>query len=85
MVVITNPLWVMKTRLQLQGQSEHFPKYSSFRDTIQTMIREEGYFGFYKGFIPSILLTSHGAVQVMKLIPFRRVFLITNSLRCMNN
>lgn len=64
MVVITNPLWVMKTRLQLQGQLNQFPKYASFRDTIQTMIREEGYFGFYKGFIPSILLTSHGAVQV---------------------
>ena len=67
MVLITNPLWVMKTRLQLQGQSKQFPKYSSFRDTILTIIREEGYFGFYKGFIPSILLTSHGAVQVIRL------------------
>ena len=68
MVVITNPLWLMKTRLQLQGNPNDSAnkrgRYRGLVDTITTMYREEGLSGFYKGFLPALLLTSHGAVQV---------------------
>ena len=33
-------------------------------DCLVTIAREEGFVGLYKGIIPSLLLTSHGAVQV---------------------
>jgi solute carrier family 25 folate transporter 32 len=67
MVVITNPLWIMKTRLQIQGQYSTPNKYTGFRNIFATMLREEGIRGFYKGFLPSLLLTTHGAVQVSYL------------------
>lgn len=64
MVCVTNPIWLVKTRLQLQvngeGQSKH---YRGFFDAMKTIIREEGPLGLYRGFIPAMFLTSHGAIQ----------------------
>lgn len=33
-------------------------------DALQTIVREEGIAGLYKGLLPGLLLTSHGAIQV---------------------
>lgn len=63
MVVLTNPLWLIKTRLQIQGRDQALKKYAGTTDAIRTIFREEGVQGFYKGFVPAILLTSHGAIQ----------------------
>lgn len=62
MVAVTNPLWLVKTRLQLQGRSAL--RYAGLGDAVRTVLREEGVLGFYKGVVPALLLTSHGAVQV---------------------
>ena len=35
-----------------------------FTDCVKTILREEGVLGFYKGFLPAMFLTSHGAIQV---------------------
>jgi len=63
MVFITNHLWLIKTRLQLQGKDPSVKKYSGFYDAIRTIPREEGLLALYKGLVPALLLTSHGAIQ----------------------
>ena len=37
--------------------------YAGMVDTLLTIAREEGVIGLYKGVVPALLLTSHGAVQ----------------------
>eukprot|EP00026_Physarum_polycephalum_P011256 Phypoly_transcript_11463.p1 GENE.Phypoly_transcript_11463~~Phypoly_transcript_11463.p1 ORF type:complete len:306 (+),score=41.80 Phypoly_transcript_11463:49-966(+) len=54
---VTNPIDVIKTRLQLQGQlsKHHDPHYKGFiRGSIQIVV-DEGIFGLYKGLSPSVL------------------------------
>jgi len=63
MVFLTNPLWLIKTRLQIQGKDPSSKKYTGTVDAVRTIVKEEGFKGFYKGFVPAILLTSHGAIQ----------------------
>lgn len=65
MVLLTNPFWLIKTRLQIQGQSTDGKKYKGFIDALITIPKEEGLLGLYKGIIPALLLTSHGAIQFM--------------------
>ncbi|GJD12236.1 Folate transporter 1, chloroplastic [Galdieria sulphuraria] len=72
--LVTNPFWLVKTRLQLQiGQVKHRKSVSS--NTIPThyrgmvhglfsIVREEGLVGLYRGIGPSLLLVSHGAIQL---------------------
>lgn len=69
MVFITNPIWLIKLRMQLQMkkaseslQTSQKP-YSGVLDAAKTIIREEGFFALYKGTVPALLLTSHGGVQ----------------------
>ncbi len=37
-------------------------------DAFVTIFKEEGIKGLYKGVIPALLLTSHGAIQVIKIL-----------------
>ena len=70
MVVFTNPLWLIKTRLQLQIENSHATNatnhrhYNGFIDAFKTIVREEGGIpALYRGVIPALFLTTHGAVQ----------------------
>lgn len=58
--IATNPVWVVKVRLQMQGDLDG---YRGFMDGLMRIGREEGMRGLYKGLMPSLLLVSHGAVQ----------------------
>ncbi|XP_049850861.1 uncharacterized protein LOC126324047 [Schistocerca gregaria] len=65
---ITNPIWVVKTRLQLQyvncvppGTAKH---YNGMIDAFRKIWAEEGFSAFYKGLVPSIISSYHGAVQI---------------------
>jgi solute carrier family 25 folate transporter 32 len=61
---ITNPIWVVKTRMMTQSPShEHGLKYKSTLDAFRTMFREEGLATFYKGLGPSYFGIAHVAVQ----------------------
>lgn len=65
---ITNPLWVAKTRLMLQyGSVVNSPQrqYKGMFDTLVKIYKYEGVRGLYKGFIPGLFGTSHGALQFM--------------------
>lgn len=61
--VVTNPIWVVKVRLQLQGRVSGEGGYDGFVDGLVRIMREEGVRGLYRGLGPSMVLVSHGAVQ----------------------
>jgi solute carrier family 25 (mitochondrial folate transporter), member 32 len=69
MVGLTNPMWLIKLRMQLQMKkaSEHIQTsvkpYNGMVDAARTIVREEGFGALYKGSVPALLLTSHGGVQ----------------------
>jgi len=71
--LITNPIWVVKTRLQLQMR-KHRENYSGTKDAFLTIAREEGFRGFYKGLVPGLLGVSHGAVQFMSYEEIKKLF-----------
>ena len=67
----TNPIWVVKTRLQLQKKRDASATsnptavrpYRGFADALAQIARTEGVAGLYKGLGPSVFLVSHGALQ----------------------
>mmetsp|Transcript_41405 Transcript_41405/g.99743 ORF Transcript_41405/g.99743 Transcript_41405/m.99743 type:complete len:325 (+) Transcript_41405:476-1450(+) len=87
MVFITNPIWLIKLRMQLQMkkaserlQTSHKP-YNGLFDAARTIIREEGFFALYKGTGPALLLTSHGGVQFMVYEALKKNFHYTRAKR----
>ena len=66
MVFMFNPLWLIRTRLALQdAECSSMKKYTGLTDAFRTILRQEGVAGLYKGLVPALLLTSHGAIQVI--------------------
>eukprot|EP01083_Nonionella_stella_P098105 275785_1 len=79
MVGFTNPIWLIKTRMQLQlkraqeGQlkqaaqskssSSVKPPYTNIFNAAQTIVREEGVLALYRGTIPALMLTTNGGIQ----------------------
>eukprot|EP00292_Cryptomonas_paramecium_P011847 CAMPEP_0113663372 /NCGR_PEP_ID=MMETSP0038_2-20120614/1106_1 /TAXON_ID=2898 /ORGANISM="Cryptomonas paramecium" /LENGTH=292 /DNA_ID=CAMNT_0000578393 /DNA_START=59 /DNA_END=934 /DNA_ORIENTATION=- /assembly_acc=CAM_ASM_000170 len=70
----TNPIWLVKTRLQLQhGVSvEH---RLTMTGMFSRVIRDEGFAGLYRGLVPSMMLTSHGALQFMAYEEIKKVII----------
>ncbi|XP_055802802.1 folate transporter 1, chloroplastic-like isoform X3 [Solanum dulcamara] len=68
----TNPIWLVKTRLQLQTPNQIRP-YTGFHDALRTIIKEEGWRALYKGLMPSLFLITHGAIQFTAYEEFRKV------------
>lgn len=71
-LVLTNPIWVVKTRLCLQydnarsgGGAASAAEYSGMTDALAKIYRKEGVRGLYRGFVPGIFGVSHGAIQFM--------------------
>lgn len=61
-LLFTNPFWLVKTRMQLQLQQAP-GNYRSVTHAITTILKTDGVMGLYKGMLPALALTSHGAVQ----------------------
>lgn len=69
---ITNPIWVIKTRMCLQYSDNSDVKagtkvrqYNGMVDALVKIYKHEGLIGYYKGIVPGIFGVSHGAVQFM--------------------
>ncbi|KAF7317970.1 Mitochondrial carrier protein [Mycena kentingensis (nom. inval.)] len=57
----TNPIWVVKTRLQLESGTSK--ALGGSLATIRSILREEGFRGFYKGLSASYLGVAEGTIQ----------------------
>ncbi|XP_024030201.1 folate transporter 1, chloroplastic [Morus notabilis] len=72
----TNPIWLVKTRLQLQNPLHQTRPYSGFYDALRTIMREEGWIALYRGIVPGLFLqVSHGAIQFTAYEELRKVLI----------
>ncbi|CAL0313129.1 unnamed protein product [Lupinus luteus] len=70
----TNPVWLVKTRLQLQTPLHQTRPYSGLYDAVRTIMREEGFSALYRGIVPGLFLqVSHGAIQFTAYEELRNV------------
>lgn len=61
--IITNPLWVLKTRFMTQTLAPGETRYKHTGDAILRIYRNEGITSFYRGMLPSLAGVSHIALQ----------------------
>jgi solute carrier family 25 folate transporter 32 len=77
---VTNPIWVIKTRLMSQisyssSHSSHTPwQYKGTRDAVRKMYRSEGIKAFYSGLAPALLGLTHVAIQFPLYEHFKQRF-----------
>lgn len=74
-ILLTNPLWVIKTRLMSQTSmsARHGPReYKSAVDVARKMYCREGAASFYSGLTPALLGVTHLAVQFPLYEQFKR-------------
>jgi solute carrier family 25 protein 33/36 len=57
---VTNPIWMVKTRMQLRDKASPYVSYTA---AIQTINAQEGVRGFYKGISASYWGSAEGCVQ----------------------
>ncbi|KAG8662751.1 folate transporter 1, chloroplastic isoform X3 [Manihot esculenta] len=70
----TNPIWLVKTRLQLQTPLHQTQAYSGLYDALKTIMKDEGWSALYKGIVPGLFLqVSHGAIQFTAYEELRKV------------
>jgi solute carrier family 25 folate transporter 32 len=62
--LLTNPIWVLKTRMLSTGSAAP-GAYTSFIAGARQILTHEGFAGFYRGLVPALFGVSHGAFQFM--------------------
>ncbi len=66
MCLLTNPIWLIKTRMQLQSKAAvaaGVPVYKGLWDALLQIGRAEGVRGYYKGLGPSLVLVGRASWQ----------------------
>uniref|UniRef100_A0A3B4BGD2 Solute carrier family 25 member 17 n=1 Tax=Periophthalmus magnuspinnatus TaxID=409849 RepID=A0A3B4BGD2_9GOBI len=69
-VILTTPMWVVNTRLKLQGvkfrdEDLHQTHYKGIFDAFSQIIANEGVVTLWNGLLPSLILVMNPAVQFM--------------------
>nr|XP_023025101.1 mitochondrial folate transporter/carrier-like [Leptinotarsa decemlineata] len=72
-LLITNPIWVVKTRLCLQF-SGPVQLYDGMVDCLVKIYKLDGVRGYYKGLVPGIFGVSHGAIQFMVYEELKKLY-----------
>lgn len=79
--MMTNPIWVIKTRLMSQSGTHSINKHSRspwhYRNTFDAarkMYRNEGFLSFYSGLTPALLGLTHVAIQFPLYESFKQNF-----------
>lgn len=75
--LVTNPIWVIKTRLMTQSNQIH--AYSGTIDAFKKMYTNEGILSFYSGLGPALLGLLHVAVHFPLYERLRTAFCIDDS------
>ncbi|XP_052262418.1 peroxisomal membrane protein PMP34-like isoform X2 [Dreissena polymorpha] len=81
-VLVTTPLWVVNTRLKLQGaimetedlHDNQHAKYRGILDCLVKVARQEGVWSLWNGTKPSIVLASNPAIHFMVYEAVKRYF-----------
>ncbi|OHW91749.1 mitochondrial folate carrier protein [Colletotrichum incanum] len=71
--VLTNPVWVLKTRMVSSDRSAA-GAYPSMWAGAKVLYRSEGWRGFYRGLGVSLIGVSHGAVQFAVYEPAKKMY-----------
>lgn len=94
-VIISNPFWVINTRLKLQGvkleasgrHAEKHSKYHGIADCFVEIIKTESPVALYSGLLSSLVLVSNPAINFMiyeslkrNILPVLRSFISESSL-----
>ena len=71
-VTLTSPIWVVKTRMQLQT-----PEYQPYRNSFHcfgSIWRQEGIRGLFRGLSASLIGISEGSLQFVLYEQFKPLF-----------
>ncbi|KAG0673065.1 hypothetical protein C6P42_003010 [Pichia californica] len=80
--ILTNPIWVIKTRMISTNKSSNDPNaYKSFIHGIKQIYKDEGFKGYYRGLIPSLFNVAQGAVQLTLYDIIKRYLTIPNTTK----
>ncbi|RHY36327.1 hypothetical protein DYB26_006600 [Aphanomyces astaci] len=58
-VPLTNPIWLVKVRMQVQATHPSQVPYKNVANALQRIVAEEGVAALYKGVVPALFLTTH--------------------------
>lgn len=68
-IIVTNPLFLIKTRMCLQysnvSNDSSKLKYKNSWEALKVLIRQDGFFGLYKGILPGLFGTLNGTIQMV--------------------
>ncbi|EGO60373.1 hypothetical protein NEUTE1DRAFT_75375 [Neurospora tetrasperma FGSC 2508] len=78
--IITNPIWVLKTRMLSTDRLAADAYPSMFTGAVR-LFRNEGILGFYRGLGVGMLAISHGAVQFAVYDPARRMYIASRDAK----
>ncbi|KAI2797831.1 hypothetical protein BLOT_015251 [Blomia tropicalis] len=85
-LALTNPIWVVKTRLCLQYGAfnelaiDPTKRYHGMMDALRKVYHFEGVRGLYRGFVPGIFGVSHGALQFMAYEELKKYYTAKHNL-----
>lgn len=81
---LTNPIWVLKSRVQLQAGATSPRAYRGYGDAIVRIFREEGIPGFFRGLSASYWGVTEGAIQFVCYERIKRRMVAENRMRIAN-